>query len=182
MAEARFKGRYRTTTTRLPQYDYGKAGFYFVTICTHNRLPYFGDVVNTDPDLSAIGHIAYDCWLAIPQHHTHVVLDAFVIMPNHVHGLIQIVDSVPAADPAGNSLGNRFGPLQKGGLSAIVQSYKAAVTRVCRQQGHDHFKWQARYYEHVVRQDGSLDRIRQYILDNPRKWAENRHNSPNQWM
>jgi REP element-mobilizing transposase RayT len=182
MAEARFKNRYRTTTTRLPQYDYGKAGFYFVTICTHDRLSFFGDVVNENPDLSAIGHIAHDCWLAIPQHHTHVALDAFVIMPNHVHGLIQIVNPVPAADPVRQRVGNQFGPLQKGSLPAIVQSYKAAVTRQCRQQGHEHFKWQPRYYEHIVRQDGSLDRIRQYIVDNPRKWATNQQNLPNQWM
>jgi putative transposase len=107
-----------------------------------------------------------------------VALDAFVVMPNHVHGLIHIVQAIDGC----HTTTNQFGPLQKGALPAIVQSYKAAVTRQCRRQGHDQFKWQSRYYEHIVRRDGSLHRIRQYIVDNPRKWAGDRDNATDLWM
>jgi putative transposase len=122
---------YRRDTIRLPNRNYGKAGIYFVTICTHARMSFFGTVEGTGTHLSAMSQIAHDCWQAIPHHHPHVALDAFVVMPNHVHGLIHIVQAIDGR----HTTTNQFGPLQKGALPAIVQSYKAAVTRQCRRQG-----------------------------------------------
>ncbi|MEM9003267.1 MAG: transposase [Cyanobacteria bacterium P01_F01_bin.86] len=182
MTDALFKNRYRPKTIRLPRHNYGRVGMYFVTICTHQRSHYFGQVVGDRVVLSAIGQIAHDNWQAIPNHHhRYVALDAFVIMPNHMHGLIQITKLSENPDQ-GQATVNRFGPLQKGSLQAIVQSYKASVTRACRRKGNNDFKWQPRFYEHVVRHNGSLNRIRQYIVNNPRKWSLDRNNSLGLWM
>lgn len=85
-----FRNKYLIPSTRLAGYDYGQPGFYFVTICTELRAYYFGRVVDGEMVLSTIGQIAMDCWSKIPEHFPHVMLDEFVIMPNHVHGIIVI--------------------------------------------------------------------------------------------
>lgn len=177
MADCSYQ-HYRNQTLRLPNRDYGKTGIYFVTICTAGRRPFFGMVTGDLTHLSPMGQIAHDCWQAIPRHHSHVALDEFVVMPNHVHGLIKIVQATSDSEHTTN----QFGPLQKGALPAIVQSYKAAVTRLCRRRGYAQFKWQPRYYEHIVRRDGSLNRIRQYIVDNPRKWHRDLNHPDDVWM
>ena len=96
MYEDKFKNKYRIESTRLQGYDYSQNGYYFITICTHERIYYFGDVVVGDDGvayvaLNDVGRIAQQCWLNIPNHFPHAVLDAFIIMPNHVHGIIQII-------------------------------------------------------------------------------------------
>ena len=96
MYEDKFKNKYRIESTRLQGYDYSQNGYYFITICTHERIYYFGDVVVGDDGvayvaLNDVGRIAQQCWLNIPNHFPHAVLDAFIIMPNHVHGIIKIM-------------------------------------------------------------------------------------------
>ena len=97
---------------RLQGYDYSSPGAYFVTMCTHNRECLFGEIANGKMRLNELGKIASQCWLAIPDHFPHARLGAFVIMPNHVHGIIWIVDNIVGA--------KNFSPLQSlsGPLSA----------------------------------------------------------------
>ena len=155
---------------RLPGWDYRNAGFYFVTICTHQRTCLFDD-----PKLH---EIAANAWLYIPQqpHAQHVALDEWVVMPNHIHGLIEIVIS-PEPD---SSQTHQVPQLQSGSLGAIVGNYKMLVSKrvkaMQRMMGTGHKVWQRGYWERIVRNERELNAIRQYIKNNPLRWNEDRDN------
>lgn len=153
---------------RLQGYDYAQRGAYFVTICTYNREHIFGHITNGDMTLSDMGHIASTCWAAIPNHFSTVELDASIVMPNHVHGIIVL--------PSGGAK-----------LGTIIGNYKAAVTRQIRNLPNvgtpyvgtpymaslpTGYVWQARYHDHIIRNDASLQRIQTYIVNNPARWQE----------
>ena len=174
--------------TRLPHFDYSQQGAYFVTICTRNRACLFGEVVDGEMQLNDVGEVAHAIWERIPTHVPLVETDAWVVMPNHVHGVIVIARSDTAVSPntrtsptAGathaSPLPRPSGP-PKRSLGAIVGSYKAAVSRrvnvLRRSRGAP--IWQRNYYEHVIRDDTALNRIRQYIVENPARWAEDPEN------
>lgn len=179
--------------TRLKNYNYAANGYYFVTICTHEKQRFFGDVVNGKMQLSTVGKIAHQYWLEIPQHSKHTHLDEFIIMPNHVHGIIIIDNPDGMVVPyKGDSVRRIYDPTinndkwnlsqtmsqlspKSGTLSVIVRSYKSSVTRWCRQHGDDIFHWQSRFYENIIRDERSLDNIRRYIINNPTKWTEDRN-------
>jgi REP element-mobilizing transposase RayT len=112
--------------------------------------------------LSHAGRIAWRCWNEIPAHHPHVLLDEFIVTPDHLHGVLILTDR-------GNreSQNRRFGSVQKGSLGHIIQTYKAAATRLICMEGLA-FAWQPNYYDHVIRDDQDLDRIRRYIRNHPR--------------
>ena len=150
---------------RMRRYDYRKSGVYFVTICTKNRVRYFGTVRDAVMHRSAVGDIAEGCWLAIPYHFPHVSLDAHIIMPDHMHGILHLhsPDFLREWQPG------QFGKPMKGALGTVVGSYKSAVTRQCNQRDMP-FQWQARYHERVLDSQLSLDNVRRYILNNPKKW------------
>ncbi len=180
MNEHKFQGRYRIESARLADYDYGSNGLYFVTICTQNRVHYFGEIVTDDADNyllqpNLIGQRVIDGWLSIPTFVPFVQLDAFQLMPNHLHGIIWI------CKPDYNDWQpNRFGP-QQDNLAAVVRGFKAGVTAFCRRQPLD-FGWQARYYDRVVRNDDELNRIRHYIENNPAQWHQDRDNAEGIYM
>jgi putative transposase len=177
---------------------------YFVTICTYEREWLFGNVVNSQVHLSEIGKIAAKFWAEIPQHSQHTYIDAYVIMPNHVHGIIVIdnpecrdvvIDNPECRDVACNvsTLGDDFDDTdvyrnlskispKAGSLSVVIRSYKSAVTRWCNMNGYPNFAWQQRFFDHIIRADGSLDKIREYIINNPRKWEYDKNNSAQLWM
>lgn len=171
----RYRGRYRTASARLPGWDYATPGWYFVTICTRHRQPVFGRVRNGTMHRSDLGDLAHGCWEAVPVHHPGTRLDAFVVMPDHVHGLLGLPDAPSAPHPPAAPRGARTTPMGRlspraGTLGLVLRSYKGAVTRRARRAGAD-FAWQARFYDHVVRNGRDLDRIRQYILQNPARWS-----------
>jgi len=164
---------------RLKNYDYSRAGWYFVTICTQKRVDYLGSIINGKMALNRYGEIAQQYWLEIPQHFDIVELDEFVVMPNHVHGIIIIHD---VGDVVGNAVGNAYmRSLQartKMLLSKAVQQYKAAVTREIHNMEHDNkFQWQKSFYDHIIRNDFALFKIRTYIQNNPLKWEFDRENN-----
>ena len=182
-------------TIRLRTWDYAADAWYFVTICTKDRRHFFGEAVDDVMRLSPIGEVAHQFWSEIPQHFRGVEIDAFVDMPNHVHGIIvinrhgmQIESTQQTNSPVGTRHGaslqtqpvlesaNRFGPLRSGALPAIVNAYKSSVTRWCRQNGHAQFAWQPRYYEHILRSESALNKARDYIANNPMRWALDREN------
>ena len=153
-------------SVRLRGHEY-RSGTYFVTICTHDRVPTFGEVVQGRVHLSPAGRIARMCWLQISRFHAHVTLDAFVVMPDHIHGILRCVD------PPALTRTRRFGDAVPGSLSTILGTYKAEVTKRVNALRRTPGKkiWQRNYYEHVVRRRRDLDRIRWYIATNPRRWT-----------
>lgn len=174
---------------RLKDYDYRQAGAYFVTICTHGRKCVLASVAAGAMVLSPMGRIVRACWDEIPVHFLHVELDAFVIMPNHVHGIIVIVDD-GWGDGRGDGRGTAcraptptaesFGKPVPGSLPTIIRSFKSAATHLInRHRGTPGAPvWQGNYYEHVIRDERGLARIREYMAANPARWAldgENPH-------
>ncbi len=184
--------RAQRRSIRLANYDYTQAGAYFVTICAHERVHWFGDVLDGQIRLSACGVVVAECWEAIPQHLQHVELDAFVVMPNHVHGIFAVsVVGATHASPSGAAPPTRrrathasplrwkaSGPISRS-VGAIVGSFKAAVTKRINATGNTPgaLVWQRNYYEHVIRSDDELNRIRDYIATNPQRWSLDAENS-----
>ena len=150
--------------------------WYNITIVTKNHLCWFGDVVNNEVQHSPLGLIAQEFWRGIPQHHSHVELDDFIVMPNHVHGVMILLDKTEESvrrDVQLNVPTRRLSPIspQKNSLSVVVRTYKAAVTTWARDNGHEGFAWLGRFHDHIVRNEADLTRIREYIRNNPLQWA-----------
>ncbi len=158
-------------------------GSYFVTICTRNREHFFGTIADAEMQLSDTGRIAHKEWLDTPTHRPHVELDVWTVMPDHVHAILHIhnvaANSLGAVDKVGP---NQFGPLKPGSLQAVINGYKGAVTRQSRKAGRGDFGWQARYWDHVIRNERELSAIREYIIANPAKWSERVRGDPGLWM
>jgi len=168
---------------RLKGYDYTQAGAYFITVCTKDRACLFGDVADGVMRLNQMGQIVRQCWLAIPDHFPHVMLDEFVVMPNHVHGILVIMPTHDVGATHASPLQNDDTPArprgpQRQSVASIVGSFKSAATkRINHHRGTPGAPvWQRNYYEHIIRDDESLNSIRNYIADNPLRWqidAEN---------
>ncbi|MGC8719442.1 MAG: transposase [Thermodesulforhabdaceae bacterium] len=166
---------------RLKKYDYTQPGAYFITICTHERAHLFGEVVDGHMRLNNAGRIAEQCWRDIPAHFPHVELDAFVIMPNHVHGVLWIVDNVGArhaVPPPPTDHVEQFGKPLPGSIPTIVRAFKSAVTQRINAWRNTPGApvWQRNYYEHIIRDEYILNTIRQYIIENPLRWHLDRYN------
>ena len=206
---ANYGDKYRISSTRIPGYDYRNSNSYFVTICTAKWRWWFGTINSGRMKLSGIGNIARDCWQSIAKHYPNVNTDIFVIMPNHVHGIVTIyphdnncrdvacnvskeqqqtnkdvacnvskeqqqinkdVACYVSTDTKNNQTMSVISP-KPGSLSAIVRSYKSAVTYQVRKSGAADFAWQPRFYEHIIRTEDSLERISDYIKTNPEFWT-----------
>ncbi|MBN1464984.1 transposase [candidate division KSB1 bacterium] len=188
----KFKNKYRIESTRLQYWDYGWNAAYFVTICTCRRLFYFGDVRDGIMGLSTIGCLAWRFWYEIPHHFPFVILDAFIVMPNHVHGIIVInkpdggMDENRYAAPTAvdralpclhtgdarncQSIGHlRMRNPGKNTLSSIVGSYKSVVSTYAHKIDVN-FAWQSRFHDRIIRDEKAYDNIANYIYDNPRRW------------
>jgi len=180
--------KHHRRSIRLKGYDYSQEGAYFITICTYNRKCHLGDVQNGIVRLSRIGEIARQFWLEIPDHFDNTELDEFIFMPNHLHGILDIV-SVGNESVGIQSVGvqhveplrriHRYQKIIPQSIGSIIRSYKASVTRWCRQNGHEYFRWQRNYFEHVIRNEKSLYQIRQYIINNPLQWQFDNENPIN---
>lgn len=163
---------------RLPFYDYGSAGGYFVTIDTRGKRPLFGAIRDEQLELNQWGRIAQENWLAVPKHFPHVVLDAFIIMPTHMHGILFIVQQEPS-DESSYVRAQHAAPIQHhrprvlpGSLGAIIRSYKSAVTKAINEQRYTppgQSAWHHNCYERVIRNQAELDEIRHYITNNAPK-------------
>ncbi len=157
---------------RLNHYDYSESGAYFITVCTKNFEHYFGNIQNGKMNLSMIGQIVHNEWIRTKQIRKNVALDEFIIMPNHFHGII-IINSVGAY---WNTPLQRTFKSPSNNLGAIVRSFKSSVKRWCNKNNFANFQWQRNYYEHIVRNDFELNRIRKYIINNPINWELDRNN------
>jgi REP-associated tyrosine transposase len=157
----------RRRSIRLAEFDYGQTGLYFVTLCVHDRKCLFGEIVDGAMQLNAIGAIVAAEWRRTPEIRPNVTVDEFVVMPNHFHALL-------AMESSGRGVLNTpsaqlHSPSQT--LGAILRGFKASTTRYFRERHSQAPLWQRNYYEHVVRNDDELTRIREYILNNPIQWA-----------
>jgi REP-associated tyrosine transposase len=166
---------------RLKGRDYSAPGIYFVTICTHDRKCVFGAITEGELQFSLLGRIVRESWVAVPQHFAHTNLHGFVIMPNHLHGLIEIVRQARAQRAAPlqeqASGGDPRPAVRPGSLGAIVRSFKAAVTlRARRELSWIGEIWQSNYFERVVRDGQEFSDAGRYIGENPMKWEWDREN------
>lgn len=173
----RFRDRYRIESSRRTGWDYGSPWWYYVTLCTKKREPHFGMARDGEMVLSPMGETAKRMWAEIPEHFPQVRLDAFVVMPDHLHGLLLVMgDPDPTvrgtgAPPHGGSPSNpsfmsAISPLA-GTLPVVIRSYKSAVTYWCHHNGYPDFAWQERYYDRIV-QFGDIPGTRVYIVENPK--------------
>jgi REP element-mobilizing transposase RayT len=157
---------------RLKEYDYTNPNWYYITICTNNKKHLFGEIINNKVILSEFGEIVNECWSDIPKHFEFAELDDFVIMPNHTHGII-IINSRDKACLVPTDEYRKFGKPPASSLSSIIGSFKSAATRKINiaRSSPGKIVWQRNYFEHIIRNDDDLFRIRTYIQNNPLRWA-----------
>lgn len=183
-----FKRKYRVESARLRGWDYTSAGWYFATICTKGQICLLGNVTDGEMHLSEIGEIVVDEWLRTAQLRRNVELDEWVVMPNHIHGIIVIRDSPTfprARETPRQGVSTSEGTssaLKRDSLGSIIGQFKSACTKRIWARGFHDFAWQPRFYDHIVRSEESLNQIRQYILENPAKWEIDREQITNLWM
>jgi putative transposase len=172
-----FKQKYRIESTRKKDWDYTSRGWYFITICTKNRVCCLGMIRNGQSVLSPLGSSANDSWREIPNHYSNVFVDEFVVMPNHIHGIVVIEgDHVHSPDSQLTKKNNSPGTSpQPASLGSIVRSYKSGVARWCHDNGFPNFQWQPRYHDRIIRSNASLTAVRDYIQNNPMNWEEDEH-------
>lgn len=184
--------KHHRRSIRLKGYDYTRPGAYFVTMCTGNRKCLFGKTSGEIMQLNKFGTMIHTCWSNLPKHFAHIRLDTCVVMPNHIHGIIIITDA--NIDRRGEAFSSPLklcpglvtenaSPLHprtqsphgtsSGSLGAIMQNSKSVSTRKINQSNNTPgvTLWQRNYYEHIIRNEHSLNTIRQYIMYNPLMWA-----------
>ncbi|MDD4847643.1 MAG: hypothetical protein PHR53_02620 [Bacteroidales bacterium] len=196
----KYQNKYRIASTRASWHAYD-GGVYFVTICTKNRVHYFGEITSEPQmQLSEIGKCTVECWNAIPTHFPHVELGSFVVMPDHIHGIIIIN---PSNDIIGTNVGTaaetqdfaskntetqdfaskntetqdfasqqKFGP-QSRNLASVIRGFKIGVTKYAHTNNIE-FAWQTRFHDHIVRNQEELNRIAHYIENNIARWANDK--------
>ncbi|MBW7996547.1 MAG: transposase [Candidatus Glassbacteria bacterium] len=165
---------------RLKDYDYASPGAYFVTVCTHVRKRVFGEIVDGRMSLNEFGLIVVEEWKKTPAIREEVGIDTFAVMPNHLHGIVIIEELVEGANCRGVRPDARItvtGPAPKS-LGSLINGFKAAVTRQVNFLRHTPGAplWQRGFYEHVIRDNDSINLIREYIINNPARWSIDREN------
>ncbi len=236
----KFQDIYRIPSARAEWWDYGNNAAYFVTICTGGREHYFGEIQNDIMYLSEMGKIAHQNWMEIPDHFSFIKLDVFVIMPNHIHGILVIdktndpgrdaidrvsdtnpnwdsvksdeanqlddvksdasnqsdaanqSDAINQSDAANQSdainrvstenkypggITGKNNPMLFDNLSRAIRWYKGKTSFYCHKI-HSDFTWQSRFHDHIIRDENEYWKIRQYILNNPKRWSEDKYNQP----
>jgi REP element-mobilizing transposase RayT len=217
----KFQDIYRIPSARAEWWDYQNDAAYFITICTGSREHYFGEIVGTtsivetrliaslpsiapkqEMQLSEMGQIARQHWLAIPEHFPFIKLDAFVVMPNHVHGILVIdknvgiggrdaihrvsdendainqSDAINRVSTDDHQIGGITGennPMLSDNLSRVIRWYKGRTTFQCHSI-HADFAWQTRFYDHIIRDEESWKKIQEYIISNPARWDKDKYN------
>jgi REP element-mobilizing transposase RayT len=191
----KYKNKYKTTTNRLNIWDYSNIAYYFITICTNNRINYFGDIQNENIKLSRTGELVSINWNEIPNKFKNIEIDEFVIMPNHIHGIIFIkeefddnndenVNNTKNKDTINRVSTNSYiifkehNPMFKKSLSTIIRWFKGKSSYEIRKNLNiPEFAWQRNYYDHIIRNEKELEEIRKYIYYNPLNWSNDEYNN-----
>ena len=172
----------RRSSLRLANYDYTQIGAYFITICTKDRKNVFGEIENGLMVLNPLGEIVQQEWLQLANVRHNVKLDEFMVMPNHFHAILFITDQgdgMASHAPTKQAPTKRiFGHPVSGSLSTIIGGFKSGASKRINQLTNFHYEllWQRSFFEHVIRTDASLARIREYIVTNPLRWELDREN------
>jgi len=166
--------KHHRRSIRLKDYDYSQAGGYYVTIVTYQRDCLFGKIENEKMILSNLGKIADECWRSIPEHFPFVELGAYIVMPNHVHGIIVITNGRGTIYRAPTR--EQFQKPVAGSIPTIIRTFKAAVTRRIGREHNATGIWQRNYYEHIIRDEKDLQNKTDYIEANPILWDEDENN------
>lgn len=155
-------------STRLKNYDYSSSGAYFVTICIFQRECIFGEIINGEMILSSSGERTLEVWEGLPSRFPTIELDAVIIMPNHVHGVICLTGEGSEAVT----------------ISTVLRAFKSLSARVINQElgRAERPAWQKRFWDRIIRDEAELERIRTYILNNPQSWSEDEENPHNTTM
>ncbi|STZ09240.1 Transposase and inactivated derivatives [Moraxella caprae] len=153
-------------TIRLQHYDYTNHSYYFITICCINRLHLFGYVIDNQMILNDCGKIAHDTWLYNQNKRQNIQLHNFIIMPNHIHAIIEIKEQLT------NIHQDKF-ISQSNTIGSIIRGYKSSVSSQLKHI-FNHSVWQKNYYEHIIRNEQSYQMISEYISNNPALWEQDR--------
>jgi len=198
----KFQNKYRIPSARRQQWDYRRAAAYFITICTANRVHYFGEIADGKMQLSETGNIVQNEWLKTFELRTdmNLFMGEFVVMPNHFHAIVGIGENdynTQCGAPRGTQCGaqcrdamhcvstdtdtdtdtadkckNQFGPQSKN-LASIVRGFKSSVT-VAARKINPAFQWQSRFHDHIIRNGQSFQKISNYIINNPAQWQDDK--------
>ena len=195
-----YRAKYRVGSARLNGWDYSSNAYYFVTVCTKKWICFFGEVINGTMNLSTIGEIAAEEWQKTEQIRHNVTLDDWVVMPNHIHGIIVIENEIPpeSSDIVETSRWDvsethhrqtrhrqtrhrrvSTGRLLPNSLGSIIGQFKSVCTKRIRKYELSKFAWQPRFYDHIFRSEESLNKAREYIRNNPLKWEFDKNNPVN---
>lgn len=187
---------------RLPHYDYSNDGFYYVTICPKNRKKIFGEISNNKIILNKYGKIVKKQWLWLAKQYSYIDLAEYVIMPNHLHGIIIInktgvdagrdtkINKYPCVDAGRDTKINKYPCVDAGRdphlpsikikpLTQIIGAFKTTSSKLIHQNGFPEFRWQRSFYDQIINDEKSLDNVREYIILNPSKWNLDRNNPKN---
>ncbi len=161
----------RRRSIRLPGYDYTQDGAYYVTIVTQGRKTLFGDIVDDEMHLNETGQLIADSWEWLATRHSYVELDSYIVMPNHLHGILMLTSDEPRG-------GSRTAPTKRKPLGRLIGAFKTVTTRQVNlvQGTPGQLLWQRNYYEHVIRDDDEWNRVREYIASNPTQWEKDTEN------
>ena len=167
----KFQGKFRIPSSRLQDWNYGGNANYFITICTKDRAHFFGQIIEKEMHLNDIGQLAANSWRALPNRFPNIILGNFIVMPNHVHGVIEIYANQHAHnnDQTTTTINSRFQRPGRGSLSSIIGSYKSVVAKGAHLLD-PMFGWQSSFHDHVIRNNKALEKIQQYIMTNPANW------------
>ncbi len=163
--------KYRNDTLRLKYWDYSSEGAYFITICTKNREHFFGEIIHGKMILNQLGFVVQHEWEKSIEMRPdmNLTLGEFIVMPDHFHAVIMIGKNQYNTSNEKTESKNNFGPQSKN-LASIIRGFKSAITTYSKINGYPNFAWQPRFYEHIIRNQQSFDRIQKYIIDNPKNW------------
>ena len=157
----------RKSRNRLKGYDYSQSNYYYVTICTDNRKEWFGEIENNQILLNYHGRIVQQQWQWLAKQYSYIELDEYVVIPNHIHGIL-IINKWTGHDL---SLQIRIKS-----LSSLIGAFKTTSSKLIHQNGLYDFTWQRSFHDHIIRNDKSLDNIREYIRNNPATWNDDEEN------
>jgi putative transposase len=175
--ENKFADQFKLKSSRLNNWDYSTPGYYFITIKTLNNNNFFGKIINNQMELSKMGIIANQYLINIPKHFSTVRLDEYIIMPNHVHIIIQILNNfVETRDRASLLKNNKFYQLaikSNQTIPKIISQYKSSVTRQINPKT-IFFAWQPRFHDQIIKNKKELLIVKNYIINNPINWQKDK--------
>jgi len=172
--------KHHRRSIRLKEYDYSSAGAYFITICTYNKECIFGNVTNSEMQPNEYGMIVENEWVKTAEIRSNIIIDKYIVMPNHVHGIIIILDDGRDTEHRVLTF-EQFGRPTSNSIPTIIRSFKAVTKKRINEIRKSYGKtvWQSRFYEHIIRNKDELDKIRQYIINNPLQWEFDKENPDN---